>query len=75
MLRHGTTAALDRAPHHRLRVGTVAALAYIMTAPGQTAAVSVLVDPMVDELGISRSAISTGLASPRVSISSAISST
>lgn len=59
MLRHGTTAALDRAPHHRLRVGTVAALAYIMTAPGQTAAVSVLVDPMVDELGISRSAIST----------------
>lgn len=59
MLRHGHTAALDRAPRHRVRVGTVAALAYVLTAPGQTAAVSVLVDPMVDELGISRSAIST----------------
>jgi hypothetical protein len=30
-----------------------------MTAPGQTAAVSVFIDPMLDELGIGRSAIST----------------
>lgn len=60
MLRHGTTTAAPvSASTHRLRVGSVAALAYVMTAPGQTAAVSVLVDPMVDELEISRSAIST----------------
>jgi MFS family permease len=30
-----------------------------MTAPGQTAAVSVFIDPMIDDLGVSRSAIST----------------
>lgn len=35
------------------------ALMVAMTAPGQTAAVSVFIDPMIDELGISRSAIST----------------
>lgn len=35
------------------------ALMVAMTAPGQTAAVSVFIDPMIDELGVSRSAIST----------------
>lgn len=42
-----------------LRVTAAAALAYIMTGPGQTAAVSVLIDPMVQDLQISRSEIST----------------
>jgi MFS family permease len=35
------------------------ALMVAATAPGQTAAVSVFIDPMISELGISRSAIST----------------
>lgn len=30
-----------------------------VTAPGQTAAVSMFIDPMIDELGVSRSAVST----------------
>lgn len=42
-----------------VRVAAVAALAYVMTAPGQTAAVSVLIDPMVESLGASRAVIST----------------
>ncbi len=36
------------------------ALLVAATAPGQTAAVSVFIDPMIAELGISRSAVSTG---------------
>lgn len=35
------------------------AVGVVMTAPGQTAAVSVFLDPMITELGISRSAVST----------------
>ncbi|MCZ2805887.1 MFS transporter [Modestobacter sp. VKM Ac-2983] len=35
------------------------ALALAATAPGQTAAISAFIDPMTEELGISRSAIST----------------
>ncbi|MGY1836052.1 MFS transporter [Blastococcus sp. SYSU DS0510] len=37
----------------------VSALALAMTAPGQTAAISAFIDPMTEDLGISRSAIST----------------
>ncbi|WP_211658872.1 MFS transporter [Phytoactinopolyspora halophila] len=36
-----------------------ATIALAATAPGQTAAVSIFIDPMIAELGISRSAIST----------------
>lgn len=42
-----------------LRVTAVGAVTYALTAPGQTAAVSVFVDPVVTELGISRTAVST----------------
>lgn len=34
-------------------------IAVAMTAPGQTAAVSVFIDPMISDLGISRTAVST----------------
>jgi MFS family permease len=37
----------------------VSALALAATAPGQTAAISAFIDPMTEDLGISRSAIST----------------
>ncbi|MCZ2837979.1 MFS transporter [Modestobacter sp. VKM Ac-2985] len=37
----------------------VSAVALAATAPGQTAAISAFIDPMTEELGISRSAIST----------------
>jgi MFS family permease len=41
------------------RVTTAGALALCLSAPGQTAAVSVFVDPMAAELGVSRTAVST----------------
>ena len=41
------------------RVTTVGALIYVLTAPGQTAAVSVFIGPLVAELGVSRTLIST----------------
>ena len=41
------------------RITAAGAIAYALTAPGQTAAVSVFVDPMVAELGLSRSVVST----------------
>lgn len=41
------------------RVTAAGAIAYALTAPGQTAAVSVFVGPMVAELGLSRSVVST----------------
>lgn len=44
---------------YRSRVVGTAAIALAMTAPGQTAAVSAFVDPLLDGLDISRSAIST----------------
>lgn len=42
-----------------VRVVTITAIAFGMTAPGQTTAVSVFVDPLVQDLGVSRSAVST----------------
>ncbi len=42
-----------------VRVTTAGALALCLTAPGQTAAVSVFVDPMAADLGVSRAAVST----------------
>lgn len=41
------------------RIVTLSSIALVMTAPGQTAAISVFIDPMVNDLGISRSLIST----------------
>lgn len=41
------------------RIVALASLALVLTAPGQTASVSVFVDPMIDELGISRSQLTT----------------
>jgi MFS family permease len=41
------------------RVISAGAAAYVLTAPGQTAAVSVFIDPIIAELGVTRSAIST----------------
>lgn len=40
-------------------VVAASSVVYVCTAPGQTAAVSTFIDPMIDELGVSRSAIST----------------
>lgn len=44
---------------HLVRVVTAASVALALTAPGQTAAVSVFVDPLIADLGVSRSAVST----------------
>ncbi|WP_199430568.1 MFS transporter [Qaidamihabitans albus] len=44
---------------HLPRVISAAAVALALTAPGQTAAVSVFVDPLIRDLGVSRSAVST----------------
>jgi predicted MFS family arabinose efflux permease len=41
-----------------VRVTAVGAVAHAMTAPGQTAVVSVFVDPTVVDLGLSREAVS-----------------
>ncbi len=41
------------------RIVALASTATIATAPGQTAAVSAFLDPMISELGLSRSAVST----------------
>ncbi len=41
------------------RVTSAGALIYVLTAPGQTAAVSVFIGPLVAELGVSRTLIST----------------
>lgn len=43
----------------RTRAVTAASVAMALTAPGQTAAVSVFVDPIITELGLSRTAVST----------------
>lgn len=42
-----------------VRVVTITAIAFGLTAPGQTTAVSVFVDPLIQDLGVSRSAVST----------------
>ncbi|OLS98642.1 hypothetical protein BJF90_40930 [Pseudonocardia sp. CNS-004] len=41
------------------RVTVAGALAMCLSAPGQTAAVSVFVDPVAADLGVSRTAVST----------------
>lgn len=41
------------------RVTTAGALIYVLTAPGQTATVSVLIGPLVADLGVSRTLVST----------------
>ncbi|WP_373889251.1 MFS transporter [Nocardia sp. XZ_19_369] len=48
-----------RRQHGTAGVVAAAALALAATAPGQTAAVSVFVDPIIADLGVSRSAVST----------------
>ncbi|WP_216210906.1 MFS transporter [Amycolatopsis aidingensis] len=63
-MRTGTTATQPQsawAPGraHLPRVVTAAAVALALTAPGQTPAVSVFVDPLIRDLGVSRSAVST----------------
>jgi MFS family permease len=46
-------------PFHGWRIVTYASIVVAMTAPGQTAGVSPFIDPMMAELGLSRSAVST----------------
>jgi MFS family permease len=41
------------------RMVVVATIALGLTAPGQTASISVFLDPMIDKLGVSRTAVST----------------
>lgn len=41
------------------RVVAICAIAFSLTAPGQTTAVSAFVDPLIDDLGVTRSAVST----------------
>ncbi|MDD9205255.1 MFS transporter, partial [Georgenia sp. 10Sc9-8] len=45
--------------HRPWAVVTAGAVATVMSAPGQTAAISVFTDPLISELGISRHALST----------------
>ncbi|MGK5500116.1 MFS transporter [Streptomyces sp. URMC 125] len=44
---------------HGWRIVAYSALAMAMTAPGQTTGVSVFIDPLIADLGISRTAVST----------------
>ncbi|MEU7317203.1 MFS transporter [Streptomyces sp. NPDC007083] len=46
-------------PFHGWRIVAYCALAMVMTAPGQTAGVSVFIDPLITDLGVSRTQIST----------------
>lgn len=48
-----------RQPFHGWRIVAYASVAVAMTAPGQTPGVSPFVDPVMVELGLSRSAVST----------------
>lgn len=50
--------AVPRGRWNTPRAVTVAALAFALTAPGQTPGLSVLVDPIIHELDVSRSAVS-----------------
>lgn len=43
---------------HVSRVVTSASVALALTAPGQTAAISVFIDPLIHSLGLSRSVVS-----------------
>lgn len=60
-LRDATSGLRSRRPggFFGWHVVAVSAVVYICTAPGQTAAVSTFIDPMIRDLGVSRSAIST----------------
>ncbi|WP_219416559.1 hypothetical protein [Pseudonocardia nigra] len=42
------------------RATTAGAAAYVLTAPGRTAAVSVVIDPLVEELAVGRAASAVG---------------
>ncbi|KNE80772.1 MFS-type transporter [Streptomyces fradiae] len=46
-------------PFHGWRIVAYSALAMAMTAPGQTAGISVFIDPLITGLGISRTEVST----------------
>src|SRR5690606_27976540 len=48
-----------RQPFHGWRIVAYAGIAVAMTAPGQTPGVSPFIDPVMAELGLSRSAVST----------------
>lgn len=48
-----------RQPFHGWRIVVFASIAVMMTAPGQTPGISPFIDPMMAELGLSRSAVST----------------
>lgn len=47
-----------RPPFHGWRIVVFASIAVVMTAPGQTPGVSPFIDPVMAELGLSRSAVS-----------------
>jgi MFS family permease len=49
----------SKIPFHGWRIVAFASIATAMTAPGQTAAISAFVDPIIGDLGVSRSAVST----------------
>ena len=49
----------DAHPFYGRRILVYSAIALAATAPGQTTAISAFVDPMITDLGVSRSAIST----------------
>lgn len=59
LLPASTTPDRSRTSRRDVRVTAVGAVAYAMTAPGQTAVVSVFVDPTVAGLGLSREAVSS----------------
>lgn len=48
-----------RQPFHGWRIVMYASVAVVLTAPGQTPGVSPFIDPVMAELGLSRSAVST----------------
>jgi hypothetical protein len=57
----GGRRAVARSPEgfYGWRIVAASSLAIVLTAPGQTAGVSAFVDPMLDELALSRTALST----------------
>lgn len=53
------SAAPEAGRTHRARVITTASIALALTAPGQTAAISVFIDPLIRSLELPRAAVST----------------
>lgn len=53
------TTALEAGPAHRVRVILTASIALALTAPGQTAAISVFIDPLIGSLELPRTVVST----------------